>query len=90
MDDYYGNDRGNNKWGGGGGSNYNNPNNYNSRYDEPQGYDDGNSSATGKLYTNSGRQPGLGGRRKFVPPTKNSSDGNSCNNGSFNPGRSVQ
>ena len=32
-------------------------------------YDDDN-TATDRLMTNQGRQPGLGGRKKFVPPTK--------------------
>ena len=42
---------------------------------------------------NSGRQPGIGGRRRFVPPTKNGEGygpGSGGQSGGFHPGRSVQ
>ena len=50
-------------------------------------------SATEKFMNNAGRQPGMGGRRRFVPPSKNGDgygpgSGGQC--GSFNPGQSVK
>lgn len=53
---------------------------------EPEG------SATDKFFNNAGRQPGLGGRRKFVPPTKGGEaygPGSGGQTGSFHPGKSV-
>lgn len=43
---------------------------------------DNDQSASDKLFNNGGRQPGLGGRRKFVPPTKGNHD-NQCSGGGF-------
>ena len=42
---------------------------------------------------NSGRQPGIGGKRRFVPPTKGGDGygpGSGGQAGGFHPGRSVQ
>ncbi len=45
-------------------------------------------SATERLFSNGGSRAGLAGRRKFVPPTKSTSE--ACHGGGFQPGRSVQ
>ena len=64
-----GNYGGGNGYGGYGGQNPNNNRQIfygENRFDEPK------ESATDKFMNNEGRQPGIGGRRKFVPPTKGS------------------
>lgn len=91
-----GGNNGGNGYGGYGGNNGYNGNGYNgnnreifygnNRNDEPE------ESATDKLFNNSGRQPGIGGRRKFVPPTKGGDGygpGSGGQSGGFHPGRSV-
>ena len=79
----------NNRWNFGN-SNNNNQNNYNQN-NYNKNYED-DTSATDKLFNNQGRQPGIGGRRKFVPPTKEGGqgyNGGGANHGGFQPGRSV-
>ena len=52
-------------------------------------------SATDKLFSNKGMQPGIGGKRRFVAPTKGGEGqngygpGSGGQSGGFHPGRSV-
>lgn len=62
---------------GGGGNGYGgyggqNPNNNRQIFYGENRFDEPKESATDKFMNNEGRQPGIGGRRKFVPPTKGS------------------
>jgi len=64
-------------YGGGGGNGYGgyggqNPNNNRQIFYGENRFDEPKESATDKFMNNEGRQPGIGGRRKFVPPTKGS------------------
>ena len=73
-----GNYNGNNYGGGGGGGGGNgyggyggqNQNNNRQVFYGENRFDEPGESATDKFMNNSGRQPGIGGRRKFVPPTR--------------------